>query len=59
MKELNNFDNKKIQSLAIKSNKLLFNFYYDKYYFKFLRLSGMIKKKRTIKEIQHKMNYEV
>ena len=59
LKELINFDNKKIQSLAIKSNKLLLNFYYDKYYFKFLRLSGMIKKKRTIKEIQHKMNYEV
>ena len=59
MKGLNNFDNKKIQSLAIKSNKLLFNFYFDKYYFKFLRLSGMIKKKRTITEIQNKMNYEV
>lgn len=59
MQGLNNFDNKKIQSLAIKSNKLLFNFYFDKYYFKFLRLSGMIKKRRTIKEIQNKMNYEV
>lgn len=59
MKGLNNFDNKKIQCLAIKSNKLLFNFYFDKYYFKFLRLSGMIKKKRTITEIQNKMNYEV
>ena len=59
MQGLNNFDNKKIQSLAIKSNKLLFNFYFDKYYFKFLRLSGMIKKRRTIKEIQNKMNYEI
>ena len=56
---LNYSDNKKIQSLAIKSNKLILNFYFDKYYFKFLRLSGMIEKKRTIKEIQNKINYEV
>ena len=56
---LNYSDNKKIQSLAIKSNKLILNFYFDKYYFKFLRLSGMIEKKRTIKEIQNKINHEV
>ena len=56
---LNYSDNKKIQSLAIKSNKLILNFYFDKYYFKFLRLSGRIEKKRTIKEIQNKINYEV
>ena len=56
---LNYSDNKKIQSLAIKSNKLILNFYFDKYYFKFLRLLGMIEKKRTIKEIQNKINHEV
>jgi len=59
MAGLNYFDNKKIQNLAIISNKLIFNFYFDKYYFKLLRLSGVIKKKRTIKEIQAKINYEV
>jgi len=59
MAGLNYFDNKKIQSLAIKSNKLILNFYFDKYYFKLLRLLGMIKKTRTIKEIQDKINYEV
>lgn len=59
MAGLNYFDNKKIQNLAIISNKLILNFYFDKYYFKLLRLSGVIKKKRTIKEIQAKINYEV
>ena len=59
MAGFNYFDNKKIQSLAIKSNKLILNFYFDKYYFKLLRLLGMIKKTRTIKEIQDKINYEV
>jgi hypothetical protein len=59
MAGLNYFDNKKIQNLAIISNKLILNFYFDKYYFKLLRLSGMIEKKRTIKEIQNKINYEV
>jgi len=59
MAGLNYFDNKEIQNLAIISNKLILNFYFDKYYFKLLRLSGVIKKKRTIKEIQAKINYEV
>ena len=44
---VNKMNNKKLQKLAIKSNKLSFKFYLDKYYFKILRLSGFIKRKRT------------
>ena len=51
---VNKMNNKKLQKLAIKSNKLGFKFYFDKYYFKILRLSGFIKRKRTLQEINIK-----
>ena len=59
MSSVNKIDNKQIQKLAIKSNRLIFRFYLDKYYFKFLRLSGFIKKRRSILEVKHKITYEV
>ena len=51
---VNKMNNKKLQKLAIKSNKLGFKFYFDKYYFKILRLLGFIKRKRTLQEINIK-----
>ena len=50
----NQINNKKLQKLAIKSNRLSFKFYFDKYYFKILRLSGFIKRKRSLQEINIK-----
>lgn len=50
----NKINNKKLQKLAIKSNRLSFKFYFDKYYFKILRFSGFIKRKRSLKEINIK-----
>ena len=51
---VNKINNKKLQKLAIKSNSLGFKFYFDKYYFKILRLSGFIKRKRSLQEINIK-----
>ena len=51
---VNKINNKKLQKLAIKSNRLGFKFYFDKYYFKILRLSGFIKRKRSLQEINIK-----
>ena len=48
----NKFYNKKLQNLAILSNNLFLRFYFDKYYFKFLRFSGIINKRRTLYEIK-------
>ncbi len=51
---VNKINNKKLQKLAIKSNRLWFKFYFDKYYFKILRFSGFIKRKRSLQEINIK-----
>ena len=51
---VNKINNKKLQKLAIKSNRLSFKFYFDKYYFKILRLSGFINRKRSLQEINIK-----
>lgn len=59
MRYSNKINNKKIQKLAIQSNRLIFRFYLDKYYFKFLRLSGFIRKRRSILEVKNKITYEV
>jgi len=56
---LNKNDNKKIQNLAIISNRLIFKFYFDKYYFKLLRISGSLKRRRSILEIKKKLVYEI
>ena len=48
-----------MQKLAIESNRLIFKFYLDKYYFKLLRLSGFIKKRRTVLDIKDRITYEV
>jgi hypothetical protein len=59
MMNINKLDNKKMQKLAIQSNRIIFKFYLDKYYFKLLRLSGFIKKRRTVLEIKDRITYEV
>ena len=53
------FDNKKIQNLAIISNKIILKFYFDKYYYKLLRISGSLKRRRSILEIKKKLVYEI
>ena len=59
MMHINKLANKKMQKLTIESNRLIFKFYLDKYYFKLLRLSGFIKKRRTVLEIKDRITYEV
>jgi hypothetical protein len=59
MMHVNKLDNKKMQKSAIESNRLILKFYLDKYYFKLLRLSGFIKKRRTVLEIKDRITYEV
>jgi len=59
MKLLNKKDNKKIQNLAIISNKLIIKFYFDKYYYKLLRISGSLNRRRSIMEIKKKFDYEI
>ena len=56
---LNKNDNKKIQNLAIISNKIILKFYFDKYYYKLLRISGSLKRRRYILEIKKKLVYEI
>ena len=56
---LNKNDNKKIQNLAIISNKIILKFYFDKYYYKLLRISGSLKRRRSILEIKKKLVYEI
>ena len=56
---VNKLGNKKMQKLAIKSNRLIFKFYFDKYYFKMLRLFGFIKKRRTVLEFKDRITYEI
>ena len=56
---LNKNDNKKIQNLAIRSNRLFFKFYFDKYYYKILRISGSLKRRRSILQIKKKLVYEI
>lgn len=59
MKLLNKKDNKKIQNLAITSNKLIIKFYFDKYYYKLLRISGSLNRRRSIMEIKKNFDYEI
>ena len=56
---LNKNVNKKIQNLAIISNKIILKFYFDKYYYKLLRISGSLKRRRSILEIKKKLVYEI
>ena len=58
-KLLNKNDNNKIQNLAIISNRIILKFYFDKYYYKFLRIFGSLKRRRTILEVKKKLVYEI